>query len=418
MSKIICDICGTAYPETAEQCPICGCARGEDPQIVAEDMPQAKAGETPRTPVKGGRFSKANVRKRNKAAYAASKAAGAAPQQEPEQDKSNRGLIITAVILLLAIVAMMAFIYIRYFMPRDDKPVSDTNGSSQTTTVPDTTAAPDTTPKEIPCEDLSLKTAIVELEAKNEAWLLEVNVSPQDTTDILVFETSDPSVVSVSDKGRVTAEGPGQAVITITCGDQVTKCRVVCNFQPDTVPEDTTVPQETEPQETVDPDSVISLNREDFTLSKEGETWQLYNGTVGKNLVTWTSSDENVVTVDAGLVTAVGGGIATVTAEYGDQKVTCIVRCTLPVVGGSTGGGEITEDPVSTISHTDVTITVGETFNLTLKDGGNVVTVNWKVADSSVCTVSGNTVTGKAAGTTTVSVSYGGNTYSCTVRVK
>ena len=24
MSKIVCDICGTTYPETAEECPICG----------------------------------------------------------------------------------------------------------------------------------------------------------------------------------------------------------------------------------------------------------------------------------------------------------------------------------------------------------------------------------------------------------
>ena len=29
MSKIICDVCGTAYQETAEFCPICGYARSE-----------------------------------------------------------------------------------------------------------------------------------------------------------------------------------------------------------------------------------------------------------------------------------------------------------------------------------------------------------------------------------------------------
>ena len=27
MSKIICDICGTSYPDTADCCPICGCAK-------------------------------------------------------------------------------------------------------------------------------------------------------------------------------------------------------------------------------------------------------------------------------------------------------------------------------------------------------------------------------------------------------
>ena len=26
MSKIICDVCGTRYPDSAGQCPICGCS--------------------------------------------------------------------------------------------------------------------------------------------------------------------------------------------------------------------------------------------------------------------------------------------------------------------------------------------------------------------------------------------------------
>ena len=27
MSKVICDICGTIYPESSEKCPVCGCSR-------------------------------------------------------------------------------------------------------------------------------------------------------------------------------------------------------------------------------------------------------------------------------------------------------------------------------------------------------------------------------------------------------
>ena len=66
MNKVICDICGTTYPETAEQCPICGFARDMGAVFAetapAEEMPaQAPA----RQQVKGGRFSASNVRKRN-----------------------------------------------------------------------------------------------------------------------------------------------------------------------------------------------------------------------------------------------------------------------------------------------------------------------------------------------------------------
>ena len=35
MSKVICDVCGTTYPETAQQCPICGCAKNTTAQTVA-----------------------------------------------------------------------------------------------------------------------------------------------------------------------------------------------------------------------------------------------------------------------------------------------------------------------------------------------------------------------------------------------
>ena len=38
MSKIICDICGTSYPETATQCPICGCVRSGDVQRVTNEV--------------------------------------------------------------------------------------------------------------------------------------------------------------------------------------------------------------------------------------------------------------------------------------------------------------------------------------------------------------------------------------------
>ena len=58
MNKVICDVCGTAYPETSSHCPICGCAK--------KSVDRTSAGEEDGSYayVKGGRFSKKNVRKR------------------------------------------------------------------------------------------------------------------------------------------------------------------------------------------------------------------------------------------------------------------------------------------------------------------------------------------------------------------
>jgi rubrerythrin len=38
MSKVICDICGTTYPETADNCPICGYAQFQDVELTEEDL--------------------------------------------------------------------------------------------------------------------------------------------------------------------------------------------------------------------------------------------------------------------------------------------------------------------------------------------------------------------------------------------
>ena len=35
MNKVICDVCGTAYPETASVCPICNSARKNVEQTAA-----------------------------------------------------------------------------------------------------------------------------------------------------------------------------------------------------------------------------------------------------------------------------------------------------------------------------------------------------------------------------------------------
>ena len=37
MDKVICDICGTSYPATADQCPICGCEKSAE-AIMDEEL--------------------------------------------------------------------------------------------------------------------------------------------------------------------------------------------------------------------------------------------------------------------------------------------------------------------------------------------------------------------------------------------
>lgn len=416
MSKIICDVCGTSYPETATQCPICGSVRPGEVITVTDGEEQQPARTY--TPVKGGRFSKANVKKRNKGKQVSGAETVDDEYTDYDEQKGNRGLIIAIIALLLAIIAVVIYIAVRFFgpggavLPENTSP--DTQNSASTTeATDDTTEATDAV---ILCEDIVISKKKIEFEKKGAALLLNVTVMPKDTTEEIIFASSDESVATVTQGGKITSIGGGEAVITVTCGSVVTQCEVLCTFESGN--EETTEPT-TEPVSAED----FKLNREDFTMSSKGETHKLYNGDIPDDQIKWTSGDEKVVKVDKGVVKAVGKGYTTVYAEYNGIKLSCIVRCADSVGAYEEQTEEETDnDSPSTpykISDSDVTIAVGEAFTLTLTDeANNVLNVSWTSSDPAVCTVSGNSITGSAAGVSVVTTEYEGVTYTCIVRVK
>jgi len=69
-----------------------------------------------------------------------------------------------------------------------------------------------------------------------------------------------------------------------------------------------------------------------FTVSKitfplVGDSEDIYIGTAPRERITWESSDEKVVKVEDGVLTAVGVGETTVRAVYGNQEMSCTVGC-------------------------------------------------------------------------------------------
>lgn len=322
MSKIICDVCGTTYPETAAQCPICGSAKPENPSLLETREPAVQK----YIHVKGGRFSEKNVRKRNKDKTVAAKAYAGhneGDEEEVERERSNVGLIITVIVLLLAIFAVVLYLYFNYFAPdfldRFQKPgdstVQTTTASPGQTDPAQTTTTVGTV---ISCTAIHLTDRQVVLSNVGDGYLLNYSLEPADTTDEVVFSSSDPNVATVDANGKVTAVGPGGAVITVTCGSAQTQIGVTCDIVTEPPTEETTVPE-------TEPPVAFALNRSDFTM-KVGESWKLYEGPVGNTEITWRTSDHNVATVVNGRVKAVGKGKATITAEYNGEEYECIVR--------------------------------------------------------------------------------------------
>lgn len=335
MSKVICDVCGTTFPDTAAKCPVCGSAKQSVNQTAAGQGSAVPGEAGGYTYVKGGRFSKRNVRRRNKKGSTAEKRVAAADRQTPHrktqnEDKANPGLVAIVVILLLAIVAVVIYIAVRLLFPG----VPETTNPSTQATVPSTSVTqPSSVPSDpdIPCTGLTLTSKTITLSKLGDAWLLSAQPAPADTTDTITYKSLNEAVATVDSSGKITAIAAGEAVIQVTCGSITEECRVVCSIEGPTVPSDPTIP--TNP---VDPNFVFEFNTKfveptsglaDATIQK-GKTWKIYKGTLSVSVddIVWLSDDPTVCVVEKGVATAVGSGNTKIHAVYNGTTYTCWFR--------------------------------------------------------------------------------------------
>ena len=161
-------------------------------------------------------------------------------------------------------------------------------------------------PKEIPVTSIVLDQTALALNV-NETATLTATVSPDDASFKTVTWTSSDEAVATVSGGVVTAVGVGEATITAQAGDFTATCVVNVGDVPVTG---------------------ITLNQSALDLlvnEKDTLTATVTPDNATDKTVTWTSSDEAVATVSGGVVTAVGAGEATITAQAGEFSATCVV---------------------------------------------------------------------------------------------
>ena len=124
--------------------------------------------------------------------------------------------------------------------------------------------------------------------------------------------------------------------------------------------------------------------------------------------ITWSSSDPTICTVDSdGVVTAVDGGKATVTAQCGSYTAEVEVTCNFAN----------SKENNAYLSTTDFTLfSTGEQATIQVLDAPAGATVTWSSSNTGVCTVSGGKVTAVKAGTATVTAMVNDKELTCTVR--
>ena len=227
---------------------------------------------------------------------------------------------------------------------------------------------------------------------KGEEHMLKATIQPGDATEKSVqWTSSDPSVVSVSQDGLVTAVGGGKATITASAGGISATCSVDVNV----------------------PATSISLNAGLLSLAKG--TSAVLTATVLPDdamdkTVRWSSDNPAVASVDQnGKVTAVEVGRAKITASVGDVSASCSVLCIAV--------------PVSAVvlDKTSLSLAKGsaETLTATVSPADATdKTVRWSSDNPSVASVDQHgLVTAVNTGEATITAAAGDISATCTISV-
>lgn len=354
MNKIICEVCGTTYQDTADHCPICGYSRTGVRKVPFSATPTyTDSGAAPTDVPKKKAIFDFDEENADTEVYEDSQENTYVDPEDfetyEEAPRSNTLAVIALVVIITILLIAIGFLFFRFYLPnKKDTVPAPTAAPTAAATVPETPE--ETTEPTIPCTSLVLTSGVTELNREGQYWLLHVTVLPEDTTDQLIFSTEDASVATVNEHGRITAVGEGETNIYITCGEKEIKCKVVVNFDVEpTAPMETEAQKQpesvdheeapeagqettaaTEPEETKATDGVIlKLKDKDLSSSRRGVTFTLeLDCDLDPVDVKWITLDSSVATVHNGEVTTIGPGRTKIIAQYGDQQVECIIRCT------------------------------------------------------------------------------------------
>ena len=181
------------------------------------------------------------------------------------------------------------------------------------------------------------------------------DLEDDDSLPAFVWATTDEDVATVKD-GLVTAVGKGDATITATYGTVQLACEVTVEEQ------------------------IYSYQLNETSLVMEegdSETLKVTSFPAQSSIsVVWTTSNDEVATVEDGKVTAVGAGTAVITASVDGTKLTCSVTVNYPAgEEGVTAQATVTNIEGKSINLSDAGAADGLTTLYWEKyEGGKIIT--------------------------------------------
>lgn len=292
-----------------------------------------------------------------------------------------------------------------------------------------------------------------------------ITLSPSGGNGEITWDSSNPDVASVHN-GEVTARAQGSTTITATCGDEAVTCAVTVADYTLTlsaeslslfVGDHTTVSAHGAPSgatvswsssntqvAAVSNGSInavgsgtttitasfsyggisrsascsVTVNEARVELSQSSLTMnigdtKILSATVSPSgqSITWSSSNTDVATVSSsGKVTAVGSGMAAITASFKYGGATRSASCSVTV-----------NKVQIELSQSSLTMNIGDTETLSATVSPSGQSVTWSSSNTNVATVSNSgTVSAVGSGTATITASfdYSQKKYSATCTVK
>lgn len=246
----------------------------------------------------------------------------------------------------------------------------------------------------LPLEEMVFAQAVTNI-GIGDTYRLEPIFYPEYSSDItgqVTFSSSNTQIVSVDAKGTIKGLSTGEADITAVMGNYSATSHIIVGGT------------------AVNP-TLVEFSKNSLDM-KKGESARLTlnfaPAEATNRLVTWTSSDSSVVSVDNGRIYAKNSGTATITAVTAAGSTTCKITVYNPLK-------EIYSD------YNKITLNKGEAKKIVLSfdpmDTTDDKTASWRMEDPLVASVENGVITAVKPGTTKVIVTVGAFTHSIPVRV-
>jgi len=214
---------------------------------------------------------------------------------------------------------------------------------------------------------------------------IETEINPTDTTEekTITWTSSNEKVAIVDENGKVTGKSGGTATITGTLQNNM---KVTVNVTVSIIPVTNMTIKETE---------LNLLRQEKHPIEVEFDP----ENTTEKDLLVWSSTDDEIATVENGMVVAKKEGTATIKGVLNNLEVSMLVNVK-----------EIHLESIK-VEQTKNTIEIGETTSLNLVlnpiDTTDDLIFTYKSSDESIAVVSSDgTIKGLKKGTTTITITH------------